>query len=482
MTKFPKIPGSPATRAWFLWVAMCVLLSVGILSTVLDLFAVAPAQRELAQKAEQRVMIDAKTGKILGADVAPADVKPAAAAPVTPDPVPETKPVAEPDPAPAPTPEATSATPPAPAAQATPEAAATTPAFDVGEAAPAPTEAAASPATPPTGTAPTPAAEPAAPALVSGDSAPMLSSASDDAATITSTVSKESLISAPAPEVSEKTPEGILPKRGENQVTPAQLYSRHFAPQPKTFPLHFVVLGVGFSTETLALARQLPLAVSFSFSPYAPHLSKALEASRNDGHEAWMDLPVQSVGYPQNDPGPLGLIASLTKEDFTKRLNKMLIAAPGIVGVVLPQEESLSAAPAIFTDLLDALDKRGLLMLSTHPKRRIQELGTKAGLQDIIVRSDVMLDDVPSEAAIKSKLAGLIGQTRERGRLVVTLQAQPQTLTLLAEWLKTAKLQDVVLAPLSATLLKDTRLPSPTTAKHDQDGSKKSDARNGKNL
>jgi hypothetical protein len=105
MVKLPKIPGSPSSRAWFLWVAMCVLLSVGILSTVLDLLAVAPAQKALAQKLEQRVMIDAKTGKILGADVAPADVKPAAAAPVTPDPGPETKPVAAPEPTPAPTPE-----------------------------------------------------------------------------------------------------------------------------------------------------------------------------------------------------------------------------------------------------------------------------------------------------------------------------------------------------------------------------------------
>jgi polysaccharide deacetylase 2 family uncharacterized protein YibQ len=229
---------------------------------------------------------------------------------------------------------------------------------------------------------------------------------------------------------------------------------------------------VGFSTETLALARQLPPAVSFSFSPYAPHLSKALEASRNDGHEAWLDLPVQSVGYPQNDPGPLGLIASLPKEDFIKRLEKNLIAAPGIVGVVLPQEESLSATPAVFTDLLDSLDKRGLLVLSTHPRRRIQELGTKAGLQDIIIRSDVMLDDVPSEAAIKSKLAGILEQTRTRGRLVVTLRARPQTLLLLSKWLETNTPQDIVLAPLSATLIQETRSPSPANAKSDSEDSK----------
>lgn len=459
MVKIPKIPGSAATRAWFLWVAMCVLLSVGILSTVLDLLAVAPAQKTLAQKLEQRVTIDAKSGKILGAKMPQPSTQPA---PARPDPVAKAKPVAEPAPEPAPAPEAAPTPAPAaePAPQTTPEAAATAPAFDVGESVPAPAE-----------TVPSTKVG-ADPATASGDSAPMLSSTSDSTATITSTVNKESLITAPAPEVSEKTPKGILPKRGENQITPAQIYSRHFSPQPKTFPLHFVVLGVGFSTETLALARQLPPAVSFSFSPYAPHLSKALEASRNDGHEAWLDLPVQSVGYPQNDPGPLGLIASLPQEDFIKRLEKNLIAAPGIVGVVLPQEESLSATPAVFTDLLDSLDKRGLLVLSTHPRRRIQELGTKAGLQDIIIRSDVMLDDVPSEAAIKSKLAGILEQTRTRGRLVVTLRARPQTLLLLSKWLETNTPQDIVLAPLSATLIQETRSPSPTNAKSDSEDSK----------
>ncbi|MFO0110189.1 MAG: divergent polysaccharide deacetylase family protein [Alphaproteobacteria bacterium] len=450
MAKLPKIPGSSATRAWFLWVAMCILLTVGMLSTLLDLLAVAPAQRVQAQKLEQRIMIDAKSGKILGPQV-PTASQPA---PITPDTVPKIIPTPEP----APSPEA-AATPPTPEPAPSPEAAATPPAFDVGEVSPAPAARA----------VPDPAA-------ASDDNAPILSSTKDDANALISTVGKESLITAPAPEVSEKTPEGILPTRSKNQTTPAQIYSRHFAPQPKTFPLHFVVLGVGFSTETLALARQLPPEVSFSFSPYAPHLSKALEASRNDGHEAWLDLPVQSVGYPQNDPGPLGLISSLPKEEFTKRLKKILIAAPGIVGVVLPREESLSAEPNVFTDLLDTLDKRGLLMLSTHPKRRIQELGTKAGLRDIIVRSDVMLDDVPSEAAIKSKLAGILEQTKTRGRLVVTLRAQPQTLQLLSQWLKTNALQDVVLAPLSATLLKDAPPPSPAPATHGaEEGKKKTD-------
>ena len=93
MVKIPKIPGSAATRAWFLWVAMCVLLSVGILSTVLDLLAVAPAQKTLAQKLEQRVTIDAKSGKILGAKMPQPSTQPA---PARPDPVAKAKPVAEP--------------------------------------------------------------------------------------------------------------------------------------------------------------------------------------------------------------------------------------------------------------------------------------------------------------------------------------------------------------------------------------------------
>ena len=394
-----------------MWMVMCALLGLGLLSTAVDFAGQFSAQPKQALETGQRVIMDARSGKIFRPDVA---IAPSAAN--------------------------TSTTP-------ADSAAAPTASFDVGE-----EETPAETASPPSASAAKVPSPP--PAVTPGDTAPTLTPTQDQEAKIAPPTGKNALVMAPAPEVSETTPEGVLPKRGGKAISPAQIYSRYFTAPEDTATIHFIVTGLGFSIDTLALARELPGEVSFSFSPYGTHLAEAINAARGDGHEAWLDMPMQTEGYPQNDPGPLGLIASLGKEEFSARLNKLLMAAPGVVGVILPQDETLSLTPAVFSGMLDVLHTRGLLVLSTHPNRRLQELGVKKDWQDTVLRSDVLLDAVPSEAAIKSRLAGLVAQARERGRLVVVLRARPQSLMLLRDWLKKTSREDVVLAPLSAALLK----------------------------
>ena len=428
MLKLPKMPEKRARGGRTLWMVMCALLSLGLVSTVVDFAGQFSAQTQQALGSGQRVIIDARSGKVFRPDV-----------PVTPS-------------------AATQEAPPETASEA--EEAKPVASFDVGEAEPTAAREEKPPEPKPDETPATPQAttEPPAPEAVDA-SAPVLADTEDTVTSIAPPTGNKGLVAAPAPEVAETTPQGVLPKRGGEGVTPARIYSHHFNAPKDAATLHVVVTGLGFSVDTLALARTLPPEVSFSFSPYAPHLSAALAASRGDGHEAWLDLPTQTEGYPQNDPGPLGLIASLSKEEFSARLNKLLMAAPGTVGVVLAADESLSLTPAAFTGLLETLHKRGLLVLSTHPTRRLQELGLKKEWQGEVMRSDLLLDEVPSEAAIKSKLAGIVTQTRERGRLVVVLRARPQSLMFFSDWLKKTNREGVVLAPLSAALLKP--LPPP---------------------
>lgn len=437
MLKLPKMPEKRARGGRTLWMVMCALLSLGLVSTVVDFAGQFSTQTQQALSTGQRVIIDARSGKVFRPDVPVTPPKAAQKAKT------ETTPKAE---------------------EAAPVAS-----FDVGESEPPaateekppePKPAEAKPAeTPAAPQAKTEAPVPIPASEMVDASAPVLAATEDTVTSIAPPTGNKGLVAAPAPEVAETTPQGVLPKRGGEGVTPARIYSHHFNAPKDAATLHVVVTGLGFSVDTLALARTLPPEVSFSFSPYAPHLSAALAASRGDGHEAWLDLPTQTEGYPQNDPGPLGLIASLSKEEFSARLNKLLMAAPGTVGVVLAADESLSLTPAAFTGLLETLHKRGLLVLSTHPTRRLQALGLKKEWQGDVMRSDLLLDEVPSEAAIKSKLAGIVTQTRERGRLVVVLRARPQSLMFFSDWLKKTNRQGVVLAPLSAALLKP--LPPP---------------------
>lgn len=409
--------GARIPKSGFIWVGLSILLLLGVLSSVVDLTGLSDHQRKEALAEQQRVIIDAKTGATSHADK-PALTKKEPAKKQ------ETK---------------------ADDAQS----------FDVGEdgEVSAPTERPSEPVT---------ASNEEMDPSFAADDAPAL--ATDPATSNIAKVerTKNSLVTAPAPEVAEITPHGVLPKRGEGKnVTPAMIYSRSYTRKDDMATLHLVVMGLGFGSDVFALASDLPPEVSFSFSPYGEALSDAVEAARNAGHEAWIGLPVQSANYPQDDPGPLGLIATLPPEVFEARLKKSLLGVVGAVGVILPPDETLSGVPKLFSDFLETLYKHGLIVFSTHPERRVVDLSSDKKIQKILGKSDMILDEVPNAAVIKSKLAGLMDTTKERGHMVVLMHARPQTLILVRDWLKTVQREDVELAPLSAAILRPPKMLTP---------------------
>jgi hypothetical protein len=60
----------------------------------------------------------------------------------------------------------------------------------------------------------------------------------------------------------------------------------------------------------------------------------------------------------------------------------------------------------------------------------------------------MVLDPLPNEPQIKSKLAGIAAAAKEKEGLIVVLSARPQSLSLLQQWLNSNA--GAVLAPLSA--------------------------------
>ena len=53
------------------------------------------------------------------------------------------------------------------------------------------------------------------------------------------------------------------------------------------------------------------------------------------GHEIFLDIPMEPVGYPVNDPGPLTLLTSLGAVGNLSRLEKALGRTEGYAGVMV---------------------------------------------------------------------------------------------------------------------------------------------------
>lgn len=408
----------PRLHGLALWVPVTALLALGVLTTLRDLSHLPLSESIYANTHRQRFVINAATGTVsLGdtssdssetADIPAFDVSTAepATPPAAPDEIVTAVETAAP---PAATPDED---PPAPQTKAMP---------------------------PPT-------------ALPAG--APTLRTTPLATTPPPTTRSKESLVSAPAPEITETVAGLSIPKRGAKDVTPAMLYARPFTRRAEQILLSFVVIDAGLDPQTIPLMMALPPAVTVAYSPYARAETRHSETLRIAGHEVWTMLPLMGDRYPSDDPGPMGIIGHMPPEEILRRLHQVMAAVPGSVGLVLPPDETVSLKKETFSPVLGEVSARGMRLFSTHPTRSIAQITPNAGLAEILRRADLILDPAPDESQIRSKLAGLLAAAKEKGEYTVLLSARPQSLQLLGEWLKAAPLTEpFTLAPLSALYL-----------------------------
>ncbi len=410
----------PRLQGLALWAPIALLLAVGLTTTLVDLVQLPVKEATRANAQRQRFVVDPATGEVsLGIEPAkPASGEEAPAFDVgtetEPAPHAEEHPIAEPPP-------------------------------PAGEEAPAQA----------TEENPAPAPETEAP----GDSpAPPLAEGTPSLRTEPLTAnltapphSKVSLVTAPAPEVSEQVDGLTLPKRGDKDIIPSALYAHPFKRKPEEVLLSFVVLEAGLDPQSIGLLMGLPAEVSVAYSPYAKSNARYSEHLRATGHEVWSMLPTMNERFPSDDPGPLGILTRMPPEEVIRRLREIMAAIPGSVGTVLPPDETVSQQNAALAPVLAELDKRGLLMLATNPTREISQLTGDKKQAALIRRADLVLDPVADEVQIRSKLAGLRAAAQEKGDYLVVLSARPQTLQLLGAWLRDTPLEaPLTLAPLSA--------------------------------
>ncbi len=403
MPRWLHVMRSRMPRGTAIWAGLCVLLALGLLTTLADYAALPALETREANSNGQRVIIDPNTGTVTG-DAADGTV---AAFEVSDD-------------------EPSEAIPSEPTDETVPQEKAAV--ID----------------------GPALRTEPSMTPLPKMDS------------------SRESIVAPPAPEITEMG-KHMLPKRGQKDATPAKLYARLFQRQKGVAYVTFLVTDVGFNAALLSQIMKLPHEVTLAFSPYALDPKPQIELMHTAGFETWGMLPMQSNRYPQDDPGPLGIIGGQKETDTIARVKKVMSATLGAVGLVLAPDEALSRKPE-FTAALKEIDARGLLLLSTNPEPRISEITKDAELQKIIRRADIVLDSTRSPAFIQSKLDGLKALAEEQKAVVVVLTARPQTLRILSDWLKTEALGDVQLAPLSSMFGPDAPPPPPEAPEESASG------------
>lgn len=261
---------------------------------------------------------------------------------------------------------------------------------------------------------------------------------------------------APSPDkrLIERSRHGQLPKTGEDGSTPAQIYARPVGPSPVAKPtgrIAILVGGMGISQSATADAiSRLPGPVSLAFAPYGAELERNVAKARSDGHEVFLQVPMEPFDYPDNDPGPHTLVTGQKAGDNLERLHWALARFTGYVGIVNFMGGRFTADEGSLAPVMREISSRGLMIVDDGSSQRSLMTSSAGAARAPTVKADVVLDAVVQPAAIDRELARIEQVARDRGVVLASATALPMTVERIVRWSKTLEGKGLILVPVSS--------------------------------
>jgi polysaccharide deacetylase 2 family uncharacterized protein YibQ len=302
------------------------------------------------------------------------------------------------------------------------------------------------------------AAEPPADAVsledlpTSADAAADMDRASDQPVVISA--DRLSMVAAPVKTVSESGPYGALPRIAKDGRKPWHVYARPIHKQVlvSAAPKVAIVLGgMGLNGELTERAiRELPGEVSLAFAPYPDGLQRLVNRARADGHEVYLQLPMEPLGYPEVNPGPHTLLTAMSPQETLDNLAWFMGRFAGYVGVMNYMGAQLIANAQALAPVMAELGRRGLVFLDdgTFARSQAEDAGRLAGI--VVKRAHMIIDGDATDSAIGEALKRLEGLAGREGLAVGVGSGLPSTIKAVAQWASAAKSRGIELVPVSA--------------------------------
>lgn len=258
---------------------------------------------------------------------------------------------------------------------------------------------------------------------------------------------------APVVAVTETTDKGPLPRVSKHGKKPFDVYSQ-VTPMAVTTsgrPKIAILLGgMGLNASlTQKAIDELPGDISFGFAPYGENLQPQVNQARAQGHEVMLQVPMEPIGFPANNPGPMTLMADATPEENIESLHWHMSRFTGYSGVTNYMGARLLASTAALQPILADVAKRGLVYLedATVNVTMAPAVGEKTRLP--VRRANVVIDIDPSPEAIAKALAQLEAEATANGTAIGTGSVLPATVEAVSQWARSLQDKGILLIPVS---------------------------------
>jgi uncharacterized protein len=263
------------------------------------------------------------------------------------------------------------------------------------------------------------------------------------------------LTPAPQMKVTETSSYGQLPRISKSGEKPSRVYERTVSlnvihsDAPK---IALLLGGMGLNEKlTQKAIKDLPADITLAFAPYGNNLQEQVNKARAEGHEVFLQVPLEPIGFPATNPGPKTLGGDSSDAENIDAMRWHLSRFTGYAGVVNYMGSRFLAMPKAIRPVLMEVRQRGLLFLEDGSMALSATETAAKGLQMPIKRAAVVIDADPSPQAIIAQLTLLEEQATGTGMAIGTGTGLEVTINTVREWAKAAADRGIILIPITAS-------------------------------
>ena len=194
-----------------------------------------------------------------------------------------------------------------------------------------------------------------------------------------------------------------------------------------------VIDDMGLDSRGSPRAVKLPLQVTLSYIPYAPHLRDQTRAAQSRGHELLLHMPMEPLGHA--DPGQGALLVSLSPDEIRQRLDDALDSFAGFDGMNNHMGSKFTAYADGMKIVMDELKARHIFFLDsrTSPQTIGAALAKENGIPTL--SRDIFLDDDMAASAVRHQLQQTERVAQRHGYAIAIGHPHAATLQELEPWL-----------------------------------------------
>ena len=259
---------------------------------------------------------------------------------------------------------------------------------------------------------------------------------------------------APVDMVTETGPQGPLPKISDHGKKPFDVYSQvtPLAVTASARPKITILLGgMGLNARLTDKAiKDLPGDISFAFAPYGDNLQAQVNKARARGHEVMLQVPMEPIGYPGNNPGPNTLLSDAPADKNLASLQWLMSRFSGYCGIANYMGARLLVSEDALTPLMQEINMRGLVYFEDATVNLTLSPKVVQNLRLPMQHATMVIDADPTAPAIAEALDKLEQEAVSSGSAIATGSGLEVTIDTLAEWAKSLQDKGILLVPVSA--------------------------------